>query len=153
LADSSRRVPLIAASANVDMEGAFRIAGLKPGRYYVALSPYRWFDAAWPNRVYRAAFYPYSPDFASARIITVASGDDPQINFRPASEPAYEISVKMPADVEGASIAIYPAQVGGIPNPTTVAPFGGTNRGAPIARSVCLPVSTRSQANGRRVVS
>jgi len=116
-----RRVPqLAAAAANVDMEGAFRIAGLKPGRYYVAHSPYQWFDAARPNRVYRAAFYPGSTDFAGARIIAVASGDDPQIDFRPASEPTYEISVKVPAAREGAFVSIYPAQVGGLPNPTPV---------------------------------
>jgi hypothetical protein len=115
-----RRVPQSAASANVDMEGAFRIAGLKPGRYYVTHSPYRWFDATRPDRVYRPAYYPDSPDFISARIITVASGDDTQIDFRPASQPAYEISVKMPAAVEGVSVAIFPTRVGGIPNPTTV---------------------------------
>jgi hypothetical protein len=76
-----RRVPQFAATANVDMEGAFRIAGLKPGRYYVAHNPFPSPDAARRNRVYRAAFYPGSPDFASARIIAVASGDDPQIDF------------------------------------------------------------------------
>ena len=120
LVDGRRALESAAAAANVDIEGSFRIADLRPGRYYVAHSPYRWFDSARSDRVYRAAFYPYSPDFASAQIITLASGDDSQIDFRPVSEPAYEISVKMPLDAEAVSLAIYPAQVGGIPNPTTV---------------------------------
>ena len=120
LVDGRRALESAAAAANVDIEGSFRIADLRPGRYYVAHSPYRWFDSARSDRVYRAAFYPYSPDFASAQIITLASGDNSQIDFRPVSEPAYEISVKMPLDAEAVSLAIYPAQVGGIPNPTTV---------------------------------
>jgi hypothetical protein len=115
-----RRVPQFATAANVDMEGAFRITGLKPGRYYVALSPFPSSDARRLNRVYRPAFYPGSPDFAGARIVAVASGDDPQIDFRPASEPTYEIRVKVPGPGEGGSVSVYPAQVGGLPNPPTV---------------------------------
>jgi hypothetical protein len=112
-----RRVPQFTASANVDMEGAFRITGLKPGRYYVALSPFPSSDARRLNRVYRQLFYPGSPDLAGARIIALASGDNPQIDFRPSSEPAYEISVKVPGPGEGGSVSIYSAQVGGLPNP------------------------------------
>jgi hypothetical protein len=105
-----RRVPQFGAAANVSRDGAFRVFGLKPGRYYVAFFPF----PSSGGRVYRRVFYPGSADLAGARVVAIASGDDPQIDFRPASEPAGEITIKVPAGRDTASVSISPLPTAGI---------------------------------------
>lgn len=114
---NGRYSPQPTGGAGVGADGAFRLAGLKPGRYVVSFAP-NGFPLLPGNRVYSPVFYPGSRDVAGARELILHAGEEQQVDFRPVSEPGYEIRVRAPAAPENMSIWISPAAgPGGLSNP------------------------------------
>lgn len=82
-------------STPVDAVGAFRIAGLSPGKYYVGFSPSHFGVPGAPH--YAPVLYPGVSTVQGARLFEVVPGREEQIHFRPSPQPAYEVQGAMPA--------------------------------------------------------
>jgi hypothetical protein len=90
-------------SVNIDSTGSFRLAGLRPGEYYIG---FRADQALAPPGVPRfsSELYPGVPTLAGARVFNVAPGKEEQIHFHPSAQPAYEIRGSVPGAKNGFSI-------------------------------------------------
>jgi hypothetical protein len=80
-----------------DDDGAFRVANLVPGSYYVAAGPSLDFNMAVgrsskPRETgYPEAFYPGAPDIESSTPLAVAAGQQVQADISLKPEPVYEV--------------------------------------------------------------
>lgn len=105
------RVERSSDGASIDETGAFRIAGFRPGKYYVGFSPTQFGIAGRPQ--YAPVLYPGVPTVQGARVFEVMPGMEEQIHFRPSPQPAYEVRGPMPASGKYASV--QPLESRGVP--------------------------------------
>lgn len=100
-------------STQANEDGEFRIAGLKPGRFYLQAGPRAqptWMGAPGQRAreaAYRPMFYPGVNDLASAAPIDVAAGQQVEADFSLSPEPVFRVSgtiVGLPADEDAGEI-------------------------------------------------
>ena len=97
IADGRRKV-LPMNSAQTNEEGEFRIAGLKPGTYYLQAGPR--YAPTWiggPGQrareaAYRPVFYPGVPDLSSAAPLQVAPGQQIEADLSLNPDPIFRVS-------------------------------------------------------------
>ncbi len=98
-------------AAITDEDGAFRIAELMPGTYYVEAGPYwRWMVAAEGAKArewgYARTFYPGAADPESARGLTLGAGQVAETDLALKREPFYQVSgsISSALAVQGVSL-------------------------------------------------
>lgn len=85
-------------SAMTDEDGRYRFANLRPGSYYISVSPYTplaetMLDAEQPPKSgYSGVYYPGAPDLATASPILLSAGEHGEANFSLAEVPVYAVS-------------------------------------------------------------
>lgn len=119
-------------STQTNEDGEFRIAGLKPGRFYLQAGPRAqptWIGAPGQRAreaAYRPMFYPGVNDLASAAPIDVAPGQQVEADFSLSPEPVFRVSgtiVGLPADEDADEI--WPrVQIVSPATNTTITPVG-----------------------------
>jgi hypothetical protein len=93
-----RRKVLPMNSAQTDEEGEFRIAGLRPGTYYLQAGPR--FMPTWTGApgqraheaAYRPVFYPGVPDLSSAAPLQVSAGQQLEADLALNPNPVFRVS-------------------------------------------------------------
>lgn len=153
-----------------DEQGAFRIANLMPGSYYLATGPRRQdfiYAAArhsTPARGYPEVFYPAGNDLASATPLAVAPGQRVQADFLVKLENFYEVSGAVTGLVAGTGVNImFSDQSGGnIPLPIPYSVTGEFHARIPAGTytlragaqdlSATLPLAVHSDISGIHLV-
>jgi hypothetical protein len=86
------------SQAETNEDGAFRVAGLSPGTYYVAVEQSQETTLSQPGvpnareQIYAQVFYPGVSEFGAATPLEVRPGQETEANFSLAPEPLYQVS-------------------------------------------------------------
>ena len=96
--------PVRVSSATTDSEGHFRIAGLPPGRYYVAVNPV----STSARTAYPSLFYPDATSLANAELLDLPSGKDQLLDIRVAGQRGFEVQGRIDVDTDSLSCNLVP---------------------------------------------
>lgn len=113
--DQGRLVPVedrgtIEIGPGIDKTGRFRLAGLQPGRYFLAFVPNRFRGMDYPLTV-----YPDSPDAAGGQTLEMPPGTERHVDFRIQRIPTYTVSGKVPTTDNRSVLSICSLASSGLP--------------------------------------
>jgi Carboxypeptidase regulatory-like domain len=115
-----RKIREVVQQKATDEEGNFRIAGLPPGRYYIAVQPransFTLFDASKPKLGYPVnIFYPAATDFVSATPIDLAAGATAHLEFSAGLERVFDVSGTIAGYGQGQGLSVFTLDASGDP--------------------------------------